>query len=158
MAHVMKPGSATASQFAVNSFIPTRTHGWVPANYFAAVPFNSAPPPVPTGMNPQAWMNGQWQQNPMFRPPQAGIAQASIQMWAPHPGWGQAVVQQQQQQQSWKRPINPGDPAYWATKLSDNPLGLENMHIRYVPRDSPHDATGDVSNYPGTTHPQMNVI
>ena len=130
MAHVMKPGANAPGPFSGNSFMPALTHGWVHANsYYSAVPFNSAPPPVPTGVNPQTWMNGQWQPNPMFRP-QPGMTQGAVQMWAPHPGWGQAA---QRGQQPWKRPINPGDPSYWATKLSDNPLGLENMHIRCVP-------------------------
>lgn len=128
MAHVMKPGSAAPVPFTGNSFIPTLNHGWVPANsFYSAVPFNAGPPPAPVGVNPQAWSNGQWQPNPMFRP-QPGMNQASMQMWAPHPGWGQVA-----QHNPYRRIPNPGDPSYWATKLSDNPLQLSNMHIKYVP-------------------------
>ena len=133
MAHVMKPGPNIPGPFSNTTYITTATHGWVPANsWFAAAPFNSAPPPVPAGVNPQLWMNGQWQPNPMFRP-QPGMNQGSVQMWAPHPGWAAAVGQGQNQNQGnpFKRIPNPGDASYWATKLSDNPLGLENMHIRY---------------------------
>ena len=128
MAHVMQPGAGHFS----GTYIPTMA-GWVQANtYYASVPFNSKPPPVPPGVNPQTWMNGQWQPNPMFRP-QPGMTQGQP-MWAPHPGWGVAVGQGQGQSNfnPHKRIANPGDATYWATKLSDNPLGLENMHIKYV--------------------------
>ncbi|EJF63806.1 hypothetical protein DICSQDRAFT_179054 [Dichomitus squalens LYAD-421 SS1] len=126
MAHVMQPGAGHFS----GTYIPTMA-GWVQANaFYNAVPFNSKPPPVPPGVNPQVWMNGQWQPNPMFRP-QPGMTQGQP-MWAPHPGWGAAVAQAQGQSNfnPHKRVANPGDPSYWATKLSDNPLGLENMHIK----------------------------
>ncbi|CDO73684.1 hypothetical protein BN946_scf185015.g12 [Trametes cinnabarina] len=116
--------------YAPNAYIPTATHGWVHANsWYASVPFNSAPPPAPAGMNPQMWANGQWQPNPYFRPPQ-GMTQPpnSYQMWAPHPGWGAAAGGQNNN--PYKRIPNPGDASYWATKLSDNPLMLENMHIK----------------------------
>ncbi|RPD65662.1 hypothetical protein L226DRAFT_594088 [Lentinus tigrinus ALCF2SS1-7] len=126
MAHVMKPGSNVPGPFSSTTYIPTMTHGWVHANtWYASAPFNAAPPPVPAGVNPQTWMNGQWQPNPMFRP-QPGMTQTQVPMWAPHPGWGPAVAQAN----PFKRIPNPGDASYWATKLSDNPLGLENMHIR----------------------------
>ncbi|KAI8986758.1 hypothetical protein BD414DRAFT_416020 [Trametes punicea] len=130
MANVMKPGRVSGP-YADTLFIPTTTHGWVHANtWYASVPFNSAPPPAPAGINPQIWANGQWQPNPYFRPP-TGMTQPpnTFQMWAPHPGWGPAVAGSQ----SWnpyKRVPNPGDASYWATQLSDNPLMLENMHIK----------------------------
>ncbi|OSD08173.1 hypothetical protein PYCCODRAFT_1463401 [Trametes coccinea BRFM310] len=131
MANVMKPAMGRMQgPYADNAYIPTSTHGWVHANsWYASVPFNSAPPPAPAGINPQMWANGQWQANPYFRPPQ-GMTQPpnSFQMWAPHPGWGAAAGGQSRN--PYKRIPNPGDASYWATKLSDNPLGLENMHIK----------------------------
>ncbi|KAM5533121.1 hypothetical protein V8D89_013169 [Ganoderma adspersum] len=130
MAHVMQYGSA---QFS-GTYIPT-VAGWVQAPAFhSSVPFNSKPPPVPAGVNPQTWQTGQWVINPYFRP-QPGISQAQP-VWAPH-GWGPAVPQAQAQAHQpqanynpHKRIPNPGDATYWATRLSDNPLGLENMHIK----------------------------
>ncbi|KAH9941229.1 uncharacterized protein BXZ73DRAFT_75188 [Epithele typhae] len=135
MAHVMKPGAH--GPYASNTFIPTANHGWVHAGYYASAPFNAAPPPVPTGMNPQTWMSGQWQPNLQFRP-STSAPPNGVQMWAPHPGWGpaamQAAMQMQQQQQQphnpFKRIPNPGDHTYWATQLTNNGLGLENMHIK----------------------------
>ncbi|PIL22318.1 hypothetical protein GSI_15006 [Ganoderma sinense ZZ0214-1] len=132
MSHVMQHGAAHFS----GTYIPT-VAGWVQAPAFhPSIPFNSKPPPVPAGVNPQAWQTGQWLVNPYFRP-QQGLSQAQP-VWAPH-GWGSAVAQAQAQAQAHqaqanynphKRIPNPGDATYWATKLSDNPLGLENMHIK----------------------------
>lgn len=91
------------------------------------------PPPIPAGVNPQAWSAGQWQFNPMFQGPMA-TAQSTFQAWAPHPSWGPqgANGNAAASYNPYKRIPNPGDAAYWQTKLLDNPLGLENMHIRYV--------------------------
>ncbi|KAI0360532.1 hypothetical protein OH77DRAFT_1470565 [Trametes cingulata] len=132
MANVMRPSTARVpGPYSDNAYIPTSTHGWVHANtWYASVPFNSAPPPAPAGINPQTWANGRWQPNPYFRPP-PGMTQppSAFPMWAPHPGWGTAVAGSQ----SWnpyRRKPNPGDKQYWETKLSDNPLMLENMHIK----------------------------
>lgn len=84
------------------------------------------PPPPPQGMkiDPKMWYQGQWQFNPMYR----SVASAQAQAWAPHPMWQQQAADFN----PYKRKPNPGDAAYWGTKLSDNPLGLHNMHIRYV--------------------------
>ncbi|KAI0827082.1 hypothetical protein BC628DRAFT_1418674 [Trametes gibbosa] len=135
MAHVMKPPvGKVPGPYADNHYIPTTTHGWVHANtWFASVPFNSAPPPAPAGVNPQTWANGRWQQNPYFRaPPNMTQPQNNFQMWAPHPGWGSGVAAAAgaQNWNPYKRIPNPGDASYWATELSDNPLKLENMHIK----------------------------
>ena len=138
----MKPGTHMPQAQFSGGYVPTLTHGWVQANPYSVVPFNAAPPPVPQGINPQQWMNGRWQPNPMFQP-QAGMTQSGIPQWAPHPGWGvpmtaaqvaqaHAFAQAQANNASGRRVPNPGDANYWSTKLSDNPLGLENMHIRYA--------------------------
>ncbi|KAL1941747.1 hypothetical protein VTO73DRAFT_6747 [Trametes versicolor] len=132
MAHVMKPVvGRLPGPYADNTYIPTTTHGWVHANtWYANAPFNSAPPPAPAGINPQTWASGQWKPNPYFRPP-PNMTQPNtgFQMWAPHPGWGNNVAAGQNWN-PYKRVPNPGDASYWATELSDNPLKLENMHIR----------------------------
>ncbi|KAI0635308.1 hypothetical protein C8Q77DRAFT_1156615 [Trametes polyzona] len=132
MAHVMRPGTGRIpGPYPDNQYIPTTTHGWVHANtWFASAPFNSAPPPAPAGINPQTWASGRWQPNPYFRPP-PNMTQPhpGFQMWAPHPGWGNGMAPGQDWN-PYKRKPNPGDAAYWATELSDNPLKLENMHIR----------------------------
>ena len=52
--------------------------------------------------------------------------------WAPHPSWGAPVVNAFQQNfNPYKRVANPGTAEYWATKLTDNGLQMENM-IPYV--------------------------
>ncbi|CCL99794.1 uncharacterized protein FIBRA_01816 [Fibroporia radiculosa] len=105
--------------------------GWPQA---APAPY-PGPPPIPAGVNAQAWTSGQWQYNPMFHGQVSG-AQATFQAWAPHPSWGQQAAIAQAQAQAaanynpYKRIPNPGGPEYWNTKLQDNGLGLENMHIR----------------------------
>lgn len=86
----------------------------------------SGPPPPPQNMkvDPKTWFQGQWQFNPAFRTAPSAQPQA----WAPHPVWQQQAADYN----PYKRKPNPGDAAYWATQLSDNPLGLHNMHIKYV--------------------------
>lgn len=82
------------------------------------------PPPAPPGIDSRTWFGGQWQINPMFR----GNAAAAVQpqAWAPHPSWGVPPVAAPSFN-PYKRIPNPGDANYWQTKLSENPLGLENM-------------------------------
>ncbi|KAH9933915.1 uncharacterized protein B0H18DRAFT_982749 [Fomitopsis serialis] len=87
----------------------------------------SWPPPAPAGVNPQAWTSGRWQFNPMFRGPVPG-PQPGVPAWAPHPSWGPHAAANNFN--PYKRQPNQGNQDYWSTKLSDNPLGLENMHIR----------------------------
>ncbi|KZT10392.1 uncharacterized protein LAESUDRAFT_711585 [Laetiporus sulphureus 93-53] len=100
------------------------------------------PPPAPAGVNPQAWTAGRWQVNPMYRGPLAGT-QAAVSVWAPHPSWGPHIANASAaavaNYNPYKRTPNRGDAEYWRTKLSDNPLGLENMHIR----DQDHRKTND---------------
>ncbi|KAL6305978.1 hypothetical protein BKA93DRAFT_190462 [Sparassis latifolia] len=95
------------------------------------------PPPLPAGVNvnPQQWVSGQWMLNPMYRGP-VSSTQGSFQMWAAHPSWGPGVAHASAAAAAatnynpYKRIPNRGDAEYWKTKLLDNPLGLENMHIR----------------------------
>lgn len=140
MAHVMKPPPRVPTgPYPDNQYIPTATHGWMHANtWYASAPFNAAAPPAPAGVNPQIWASGRWQQNPYFRAnPNMTHPQNNFQMWAPHPGWGSGVAAATGAQ-TWggpqRRIPNPGDASYWATELSDNPLKLENMHIKCVAR------------------------
>ncbi|OCH87767.1 hypothetical protein OBBRIDRAFT_837102 [Obba rivulosa] len=85
------------------------------------------PPPVPAGVDPRAWSSGQWAINPMYRGA-VMPAQGAFQAWAPHPSWGPAVANANYN--PYKRVPNPGSAEYWNTKLLENPLGLENMHIK----------------------------
>ena len=112
---------------------PTGWSGSWPPTAPAGYP---GPPPVPAGVNPQAWTSGRWQFNPMFRGPVPQAGQTGIPAWVPHPSWGPQVASAYAAAAAnynpYKRQPNPGDRDYWSTKLSDNPLGLENMHIRCV--------------------------
>ncbi|KAH6909519.1 hypothetical protein BKA70DRAFT_1221754 [Coprinopsis sp. MPI-PUGE-AT-0042] len=112
-------------------------------------PFNGAAPPIPnhlsTSINPNSWQTGFWQPNPLFNPAQQhqmmAAAAAQARGMQPGPGvpwvaantWVQPGAQQQQQQQQrqvvnpYKRVAKPPSAEYLATKLSDNPLGLEGM-------------------------------
>ncbi|KZT68888.1 hypothetical protein DAEQUDRAFT_305168 [Daedalea quercina L-15889] len=118
--------------------------GWVGSWPPTAPAGYPGPPPVPAGVNPQAWTAGRWQFNPMFRGPvpQTG-GQPGVPAWAPHPSWGPqaasayAAAAAAANYHPYKRQPNPGDRDYWSTKLVDNPLGLENMHIR----DTEHKKT-----------------
>ncbi|GJE86429.1 hypothetical protein PsYK624_025090 [Phanerochaete sordida] len=80
------------------------------------------PPPQPAGVDPRAWTGGQWQWNPMFQ----GNPAAQATLWAPHASWGIPAAAAPAYN-PYKRKLNTGDAAYWATDLSKNPLGLENL-------------------------------
>lgn len=113
---------------------PSAPHNWsgpwppgAPSGY-------PGPPPAPNGVDHNAWKSGQWTFNPAFVPTAAVAAQA--QAWAPHPMWGAAAMhaaaQAAQAQQAsdfnpYKRHPVPPSAEYNATKLIENPLGLENM-------------------------------
>lgn len=117
-------------QYQVWSQMPSAPPGWMGTWPPPAPPTGSGPPPAPAGVNPQAWGAGQWVLNPMYRGPMNG-AQPMMQAWVPHPSW----ASQAGAAANWnpyKRVPNPGSAEYWSTKLVDNPLGLENMHIRCV--------------------------
>ncbi|KAH9835147.1 uncharacterized protein C8Q71DRAFT_710393 [Rhodofomes roseus] len=110
----------------------TAPTGWVGSWPPTAPAGYSGPPPIPAGVNPQAWTSGRWQFNPMFRGPVPG-AQPGVPAWAPHPSWGSQAASAYVAANNfnpYKRQPNPGDRDYWSTKLLDNPLGLENMDIR----------------------------
>ena len=47
--------------------------------------------------------------------------------WMPHPSWKMPADHNPH-----KRMPKEPDPSYFSVELSENPLGLENMHIRYV--------------------------
>lgn len=102
-----------------------------PAAAAGAVPYvgphPSFVPPAPVGVNPQQWQNGRW----MYTAPPGGVSNAhpppSVAGWNIHSAWGVAQqyyypTQMQQQKQPEK--------SYWDTELSDNGLGLANMHIK----------------------------
>ena len=60
-------------------------------------------------------------------PQQAGGLPGWGQTWMPHPGWQMPADPNPD-----KRMPKEPDPSYFSFELSENPLGLENMHITYV--------------------------
>lgn len=89
-------------------------------------------PPVPPGVNPQQWQNGRWMYT---APPGGGMSSAQPQGQHPPPslvGWnvpsGWGITPQYYHPPPQKQP----ERSYWDTQLSDNGLGLENMHIKCV--------------------------
>jgi hypothetical protein len=84
-------------------------------------------------MNPQQWAAGQWQFNPSFNAQRFNPGAQSVPQWAPGYGWGGArPTVGAPQHNPYKRVPKEPDPSYWATQLSDNPLGLTNMVPRCV--------------------------
>jgi hypothetical protein len=90
-------------------------------------PHHSFVPPAPPGVNPQQWQNGRW----MYTAPPGGVTAAqppgpylppNLVGWHIPAGWGIAP--------QYHHPQRPAEPSYWETKLTDNGLGLENMHIK----------------------------
>src|ERR1700722_7462775 len=101
--------------------------GWPAAQWPNQPPF-PGPPPIPQGVNPQAWATGYWQMNPAwtthrYNPPVAPP-------WAPGYGWTAQGAQPGAASSSYnpfKRIPKQPDPSYWEKPLLENPLGLENM-------------------------------
>jgi hypothetical protein len=96
------------------------------------VPHQPFVPPAPPGVNAQQWQNGRW----MYTGPAGGAASAqphgpypppNLVGWSIPPGWG-ITPQYHFPTQVQKQP----DRSYWDTKLTNNGLGLENMHIKYA--------------------------
>ena len=92
-------------------------------------PHHSFVPPAPPGVNPQQWQNGRW----MYAARPGGVSNAqppgpypppNLVGWNIPAGWGIAP--------QYHHPQRPAEPSYWDTKLTDNGLGLENMHIKYA--------------------------
>ena len=126
-AQVPKP--PTLSTWASAPVILSSQHA--PAVGVARPPPHSFVPPAPPGVNPQQWQNGRW----IYTAPPGGVS--SVQPQGPYPppnlvGWnipaGWGITPQyycpppQMQRQA--------EPSYWDTKLSNNGLGLANMHIK----------------------------
>jgi hypothetical protein len=130
---------------------------------FAGAPFppgypNAPPAHLPPGMTQAQWEAGAWNYRPKqgyssasaqaaaavpmvhntglinYNRPASSAAnqpqQTQGQPWMPHPAW-----QFPADYNPYKRVPKPPDPEYWKTELSDNPLGLENMHITCVFHD-----------------------
>ncbi|KAH8116147.1 hypothetical protein DFH11DRAFT_1584548 [Phellopilus nigrolimitatus] len=103
--------------------------GWVPNNFAVGGP----PPPMPTDYSygKRAWTSGSW----MYAPDRAGPSAArdgnmgsgACGPWQPYPGYGNSMP-----------PPVPPKEDYWATELMNNPLGLENMHIRSDEENQAH--------------------
>ncbi|KAI0264734.1 hypothetical protein BC834DRAFT_970664 [Gloeopeniophorella convolvens] len=101
-------------------------------------------PPVPPGVNPQQWQNGRWSytSGPGAQP-QAAHPPPTALGWNVPSGWGVAA-QYYYPPQAQKQP----DRSYWDTQLTDNGLGLENMHIK---KPVPHPAPGESRDKPPHT-------
>ncbi|KDQ60274.1 hypothetical protein JAAARDRAFT_191673 [Jaapia argillacea MUCL 33604] len=148
--------------------------GWVgawppPVGWGPLPPGFPGPPPAPTGVpvNPNQWAQGQWVFNPAFRAlAYPGLGQPGVppnypvqllsQWAAPWQSWGvpqnQVPAGANANYNPNKRVPRPPDPSYWETKLTDNGLGLENMHIR---ADDPAPTTDlHVPETPWTWAPQ----
>jgi hypothetical protein len=106
-----------------------------PASAAAAshpAPHQSFVPPAPPGVNPQQWQNGRW----MYTAPTGAMNGAQPPGQYPPPtlvgwnipsSWG-INSQYYHPPQTQKQP----ERSYWDTQLTDNGLGLENMHIKCV--------------------------
>lgn len=119
------PASVSAHQWSKGywRFDPKAT-GWSSA---------SGAPPQPQPQ--QQYYNPGVVNNNVPRPAsqQAGGPPGWSQAWVPHPGW-----QMPADHNPYKRMPKEPDPSYFSFELSENPLGLENMHITYALDYSSH--------------------
>jgi hypothetical protein len=122
-AHAQHPKPPALSTWASAPVIPT-------AQNPHPAPHHSFVPPAPAGVNPQQWQNGRW----MYTGPPTGVSSAQPPGPYVHPNavgwnipstWG-ITPQYYYPPQAQKQP----EPSYWDTKLTNNGLGLENMHIK----------------------------
>ncbi len=127
------PRPPTLSSWASAPVIPT-----IQNPPTAAVPHpahhHSFVPPAPPGVNPQQWQNGRW----TYTAPPGGVNSAqphgplpppNLVGWNVPAGWGITPQYYCPPSQVHRQP----ERSYWETSLSDNPLGLENMHIKCAP-------------------------
>lgn len=145
------------------------------------------PPPaqLPSSLSTQQWSKGYWRFDPKAtgwssasgappqHPPQQqqyynpgainnNVPRPASQQAGGPPGWGQNWIPQGWQMPAdhnpYKRIPKEPDPSYFSVELSENPLGLENMHItrasrpqekpfatpwRWVPEDLPPNDDGE---------------
>jgi hypothetical protein len=142
-AHAHAPKPPTLSTWPSAPVIPTAQNASA-ARVGHPAPHHSFVPPAPPGVNPQQWQNGRW----MYTGPAGGVSSAQPQ--GPHPppnlvgwnipsAWG-ITPQYYYPPQMQKQP----EPSYWDTKLTNNGLGLENMHIKCA--SLPFSVTGRITN------------
>ena len=117
------------------------THQWSNAHWrfdpkLTELSSASGAPPQPPPQQKQKYYNAGVITNNVPRPAsqQAGGAPGWNQAWVPHPGW-----QVPANRNPLKRMPKEPDPSYFSVELSENPLGLENMHIKYVFDDHLHN-------------------
>ncbi|KAI9511676.1 hypothetical protein F5148DRAFT_1146696 [Russula earlei] len=126
------PKPPTLSTWASAPVIPTMQNAsGVAAPHLASHP--SFVPPAPPGVNQQQWQNGRW----MYTAP-GGVCGAQ-QPHGPYPpptlvGWNIPAAwgitpQYYHPPQMQRQP----ERSYWDTELTDNGLGLANMHIKNEP-------------------------
>ena len=120
-------------QFAQTTMPSTLyTHASAPTTAVSHQPFV---PPAPPEVNLLQWQNGMWVYtappgNASSSQPHDAYPPPTVLGWNIPDSWGitsqyhhpQATQVQKQQKQP--------DRSYWDTKLSDNGLGLENMHVK----------------------------
>lgn len=113
------PASVSVNQWSKGYWrLDPKATGWSSAS--------GAPPQPPPQ---QQYYNPGTVNNNVPRPAsqQAGGPPGWNQAWIPHPGW-----QMPADHNPYKRMPKEPDPSYFSVELSENPLGLENMHITYV--------------------------
>lgn len=97
--------------------------GW-PTQWPPAPPLGyGMAPPAPPGVDSRRWGSGKWYMNPIFQFHPGVNPGANTQGWLAHPSWGPQAADFN----PFKRKPNPGNAEYWATKLTDNGLGLSDM-------------------------------
>lgn len=151
------PPSVSAHQWSKGywRFDPKAT-GWSSAS--------GAPPQPPPQQQQQQYYNPGVVNNNAPRPAsqQAGGPPGWGQAWVPHPGW-----QIPSDHNPYKKMPKEPDPSYFLVELSENPLGLENMHItqpsrpqekpfttpwRWVPEDLPPSDEDEDESTPPNGH------
>ncbi|OBZ78405.1 hypothetical protein A0H81_02430 [Grifola frondosa] len=140
------------------------------APYFPQHPWGSASSPLPYSENRlgEAYHTSHWQPHIVYAP--ILVAAPMPALGSPYqlhgvPGWAQQpwYAGPATYQNTHRRASRPPSIAYWSTELSDNPLGLENVHIRAGPstaadtgdeREAPHvqNVPADSASVAAETH------
>ena len=118
---------STQYTYASASVIPTMQSA--PATAVSHQPFV---PPAPPGVNLLQWQNGTWVYTEGSSSTQAQdpYPAPNVVGWNIPASWGVTPQYYYPQATQVKRQQKKPDQSYWDTKLSDNGLGLENMHIK----------------------------
>lgn len=158
------PSNISSANVSMPPHPPQGYQGHWPPPYPPGYP---GPPPahLPSTVSTHQWSKGQWRFDPKAPgwssasgvPPQPppphqqyynpgavnnNIPRPPSQQTGGPPGWPQNWVAHGWQipadHNPYKRMPKEPDPSYFSVELSNNPLGLENMHITYAFDDSSH--------------------